>query len=321
MATPGVDLDDVQMHIDDATIQLSTHRLTTPFPESVISITRTSSPNTSKEHPSSPEYTPRELAEQAKARQERQSAREMRWVARERANRSKSPVPMTPMRASTGGIEKRKSTGKWKSKATDSRLSSDLDRLLVGDSSASRALQGSQHPLRAILHSLPGFTYDTELDNVKFRKGQRVQLGIEDLMASGGRDVAKEWLEEFLLLTFEIKAKVLERYPMCRELDDVPLGYITMAKDVETFINKLPYDRAFKVRRTMERRLCQPYDMRKLVEWTIRARCRFLETKPKMVPGFGPFGQMSKEEGTDLEKRLWAAVDARGYAMPRAHDD
>ncbi|KAL0943435.1 uncharacterized protein CTRU02_201322 [Colletotrichum truncatum] len=322
MAVSAVDLDDFQMRIDDGQTQLNTHPLP-PLAEEVTVNTGASSPNTSKGHLSSPDLTSRDSLGQT-SRQDRHNDCKVRWFTHEKTKHTRSS--MTPTKASPNGIEKRKSSGKRKTKATDARLSSELDRLLVGDGpSASpqqdRSLHRIQHPLRAVLHSLPGFMFDEELDNIKFRKHQRVLVGVEGLMMDGGKDAAKEWLEKFLLLIFETKAEVLKRYPMCRELDDVPLGFITLAKDVETIINNLPYDPALKIRRTMERRLCQSYDMRRLVEWTIRARWRFLQSKPKIVPGFGAFGQKSSCEGTELEKRLWAAVDARGNNTAKTHND
>ncbi|KZL77333.1 inorganic pyrophosphatase [Colletotrichum tofieldiae] len=246
----------------------------------------------------------------------RQNAREARWVARTGVNEPPSPATLNSLHMARGGIEK-KSSKKWKSRATDSKLSIELDRLLVGDDASvastqqSHAIYRIQHPLRAVLHSLPGFTYDTELDNVTFRKHKRVLFGIEGLMEEGGRDAAKEWLEGFLLLTFETIGRVLGSYPLCRELDDIPNGFVIMAREVEAAISRLPSQSAIRARRAMERRLCQSYDLRKLVDWTIRARQRFLESKPKIMPGFGAFGQVMIEKGTDLEERLWAAVDIR----------
>ncbi|GKT41098.1 uncharacterized protein ColSpa_01279 [Colletotrichum spaethianum] len=215
-----------------------------------------------------------------------------------------------------GGIGK-KTSKKWKNRVNDSKLSIELDRLLVGDDASAASIQQShaiyriQHPLRAVLHSIPGFTYDTELDNVTFRKHKRVLFGIEGLVEEGGRDAAKEWLEGFLVLAFETMLKVLKSYPLCRDLDDVPNGSVIVARDVEKAITKLPCPSSLRARRAMERRLSQSYDLMKLVEWTIRARQRFLEQKPKIMPGFGVFGHVTTEEGTDLEKRLWAVVDTR----------
>ncbi|TDZ68374.1 hypothetical protein CTRI78_v002161 [Colletotrichum trifolii] len=261
-----------------------------------------------------------QTVEQTKARRARLIANERSGVACGRAGRSRSPV--TPAKISHGGVDKK---SKRSGKATESKLSSELERLLVGDdlpAGQTRAPNRMQHPLRAVLHNLPGFTFGSELDSVKFCEPQRVIVGINTLMAEGGdergKDLAKEWLEGFLLLTFETIANVLERYRMCKELDDVPLGYITMASDVETKINSLPDDPlsspddpSFKSRRAMESQLCQSNNLQKLVEWTISARRRFLQHKPKSMPGFGTFVQAVQHEGSDLEKRLWAAVDAQ----------
>ncbi|KAK1983968.1 hypothetical protein LZ30DRAFT_712774 [Colletotrichum cereale] len=260
--------------------------------------------------------TPVRLNETAKSRKMRQNAREARWIARNSANEPPSPATLNSLHMARGGIEK-KTSKKWKSRATDSKLSIELDRLLVGDDASATLIQQShaiyriQHPLRAVLHSLPGFTYDTELDNVTFRKHKRVLFGIEGLMEEGGRDAAKEWLEGFLLLTFETISTVLKSYPLCKELDDVPNGFLIMARDMETAVSKLPCQSALRPRRAMERRLCQSYDLRRLVEWTLRARQRFLESKPRGMPGFGAFGQVTAEKGTALEERLWAVVDVQ----------
>ncbi|KAK1998819.1 hypothetical protein LX36DRAFT_690484 [Colletotrichum falcatum] len=245
-----------------------------------------------------------------------QNAREARWIARNSANEPPSPATLNSLHMARGGIQK-KTSRKWKSRVTDSRLSIELDRLLVGDDASatsieqSRAIYRIQHPLRAVLHSLPGFIYDTELDNVTFRKHKRVLFGIEGLVEEGGRDAAKEWLEGFLLLTFETLNKVLESYPLCKELDDVPNGFLILARDVEMAVCKLPCQSGLRPRRAMERRLCQSYDLRRLVEWTLTARRRFLESKPRIMPGFGTFGQITAEKGTALEERLWAVVDSR----------
>lgn len=315
------------MQMDGGQTQLNfTETFSRPCPESVAAAPEQKISATSKpaDQLAALTSTPDRSIEQAKLRQERQSAHEVRWGSRERASQAKSPA--TPSRVSPGGIEKKRAR-KWKSRAADSRLSSELDRLLVGGSApAASALQSYaiyrvQHPLRAVLHSLPGFTFDTELDSVKFRKHQRVLFGVEGLMEEGGRDAAKEWLEGFLILTFETIATVLKAYPTCKELDDVPMGFVTMARDVETTINKMPYRPALKSRRAMERRLCQSYDMGKLVDWTMKARQRFLESKPKIIPGFGVFGQAIMEEGSELEKRLWAAVDARRNETTSMHYD
>ncbi|OHW98155.1 hypothetical protein CSPAE12_02937 [Colletotrichum incanum] len=260
--------------------------------------------------------TPVQMYDQARARKMRQNAREARWVARTSVNEPPSPATLNSLHMTRGGIEK-KTSKKWKSRATDSKLSIELDRLLVGDGTSATSLQQShaiyriQHPLRAVLHSLPGFTYDTELDNVTFRKHKRVLFGIEGLIEEGGRDAAKEWLEGFLLLTFETIGKVLESYPMCGDLDDIPNGFVIMAREVEAAISRLPCQSAMRARRAMERRLCQSHDLRKLVEWTIKARQRFLGSNPKTMPGLGAFGQVTAKKGTDLEERLWAVVDTR----------
>ncbi|KAK1966898.1 hypothetical protein LY78DRAFT_746809 [Colletotrichum sublineola] len=260
--------------------------------------------------------TPVQSYGQARVKKMRQNARESRWIARDSTNEPPSPATLNSLHMARGRIEK-KTSKKWKSRATDSRLSIELDRLLVGDDASRTSIQQShaiyriQHPLRAVLHSLPGFTYDTELDSVTFRKHKRVLFGIEGLMEEGGRDAAKEWLEGFLLLTFETMNKVLESYPLSKELDDVPNGFLIMARDMEAAVCKLPCQSVLRSRRAMERRLCQSYDLRRLVEWTLRARRRFLESKPKIMPGFGTFGQAAAEKGTALEERLWALVDAR----------
>ncbi|TEA15900.1 hypothetical protein C8034_v001527 [Colletotrichum sidae] len=282
--------------------------------------THPSSPTTTWQRSSSLKFIAQQTIEQTKARRARLIPNERSGVARGRARRSRSPV--TPAKISHGGVDKK---SKRSGKATESKLSSELERLLVGDelpAGQTQAPNRMQHPLRAVLHNLPGFTFGSELDSVKFRKRQRVIVGIDTLMAEGGdergKDLAREWLEGFLLLTFETIANVLERYRMCKELDDVPLGFITMARDVETKINSLPDDPlsspddpSFKSRRAMESRLCQSNNLQKLVEWTISARRRFLEHKPKSMPGFGTFVQAVQHEGSDLEKRLWAAVDAQ----------
>ncbi|KAK2030063.1 hypothetical protein LX32DRAFT_638557 [Colletotrichum zoysiae] len=262
--------------------------------------------------------TPVQPDGQARDVKMRQNAREARWIARNNANEPPSPATLNSLHMKRGGIQK-KTSKKWKSRATDARLSIELDRLLVGDDASASSIQQShaiyriQHPLRAVLHSLPGFTYDTELDNVTFRKHKRVLFGIEGLMEEGGRDAAKDWLEGFLLLTFEKMTEVLKSYPRCKDLDDVPNGFLILARDVEMAVCKLPCQSALRPRRAMERRLCQSYDLGRLVDWTLRARRRFLESKPRIMPGFGTFGQVTAEKGTALEERLWAVVDARRH--------
>ncbi|KAJ0166421.1 hypothetical protein CTA2_7441 [Colletotrichum tanaceti] len=252
-------------------------------------------------------FTPDQLHEQAQARMMRQAARQARRPARTRAATRIS---------SRGGIEKSTARDR-KGKVADWKLSVELDRLLVGDDTAagsapqSRVLNCIQHPLRAVLHGIPGLTYDTELDSVSFRKHRRVLFGIEKLTEEGGRDAAKEWLEGFLLLAFETMGKVMETHPMCKYLDDVPNMFVTVAREMERAIFKLPYSPALRARRAMERRLCLSHDLRKLTEWTLEARRRFLESGPKVMPGFGVFGRITAQKGTELEEQLWAAIDTR----------
>ncbi|KAK1572739.1 uncharacterized protein LY79DRAFT_569868 [Colletotrichum navitas] len=279
-------------------------------------------PQTKTPNPTSPNRelpapaTPVQSYGQARAKKVQQNAREARWIARNSANEPPSPATLNSLHMTRGGIEK-KTSKKWKSRATESKLSIELDRLLVGNDASATSIQQShaiyriQHPLRAVLHSLPGFTYDNELDNVTFRKHKRVLFGIEGLIEEGGRDAAKEWLEGFLLLTFETMTKILKSFPICKELDDVPNGFLILARDVEMAVCKLPCQSVMRPRRAMERRLCQSYDLRRLVEWTLAARRRFLESKPRIMPGFGKFGQVVAEKGTALEEQLWAVVDAR----------
>ncbi|KAK1637690.1 hypothetical protein BDP81DRAFT_295480, partial [Colletotrichum phormii] len=215
-------------------------------------------------------------------------------------------------------VEKQKSK-RWKSKTTDSRLSSELDRLLMGDDASESTSYGEsptaykvQHPLRAALQSLPGFAFGDELDSVIFGKHRRVSCGLADIMEQGGRDAIKVWLEEFLLLAFQTMENIVARHPQFNDMDDVPMGFVILAREMESTSDKSPASRTFsRARRTMERRLRQSYDLRRLIEWVIDARQQFLESKPKPMPGFGVFGQAVVEEGTELEKRLWAAVDAR----------
>ncbi|OLN86845.1 hypothetical protein CCHL11_04529 [Colletotrichum chlorophyti] len=315
MALSVDDSDDTQMNIDDG------HSHLNPNPSTPGSAFGTPGPSTSttkrqKDLFTTPSFTPKQLLEQARSRQERQAARDSRWVVRERANLSRTPVAPHAPRPSPGGIEKKRSK-KWKTRVTDSRLSSELDRLLVGEGAPAAsteqpyALYRVQHPLRAVLHSLPGFTFDTELDSVKFRKHQRVLFGVETLMEEGGRDAAKEWLEGFLLLTFQTMAEVVAHHPPFKHIEDIPLGFVTVARDMETAISELPHEPSLRARRAMERRLCQSYDMTKLVEWTFKARKRFLSSAPKLVPGFGAFGQKNGDNASELEKSLWAAIDAQ----------
>ncbi|KAK1657904.1 hypothetical protein BDP55DRAFT_520527, partial [Colletotrichum godetiae] len=215
-------------------------------------------------------------------------------------------------------VEKQKSK-RWKSKTTDSRLSSELDRLLVGDDASESTSYGEspiaykvQHPLRAALQSLPGFAFGEELDSVIFGKHRRVLFGLADIMEQSGRDAIKVWLEEFLLLAFQTIENIVARHPQFNDMDDVPMGFVILAREMESTSDKSPASRTFsRARRTMERRLRQSYDLRRLIEWVIDARQQFLESKPKPMPGFGVFGQAVVEEGTELEKRLWAAVDAQ----------
>ncbi|KAK6218844.1 hypothetical protein QIS74_06053 [Colletotrichum tabaci] len=252
-------------------------------------------------------FTPDQLHEQTQARKMHQAAHQVRGPPRTRAATRNSL---------RGGIEK--STAKnRKGKVADWKLSVELDRLLVGDDTSaasaphSRVLYCIQHPLRAVLHGIPGLTYDTELDSVSFRKHRRVLFGIERLTEEGGRDAAKEWLEGFLLLIFETMGKVMDNYPMCKDLDDVPNMFVTMAREMERVIGNLPYSPALRARRAMERRLCHSHDLRKLTEWTLEARQRFLESGPKVMPGFGVFGRITAQKGTELEEQLWAAIDTR----------
>ncbi|TQN69501.1 hypothetical protein CSHISOI_05986 [Colletotrichum shisoi] len=251
--------------------------------------------------------SPDQRHEQTQARKMHRAARQVKWSARTRAATRNSL---------RGGIQKRAAKDR-KGKVADWKLSVELDRLLVGDDTSaastpqSRVLYCIQHPLRAVLHGIPGLTYDTELDSVSFRKHRRVLFGIERLTEEGGRNAAKEWIEGFLLLIFETMSKVMDNYPMCKDLDDVPNMFVTMAREMDSVISNLPYSPALRARRAMERRLCHSHDLRKLTEWTLEARERFLESGPKVMPGFGVFGRVTAQKGTELEEQLWAVIDTR----------
>ncbi|KAF4779911.1 hypothetical protein HER10_EVM0007720 [Colletotrichum scovillei] len=233
---------------------------------------------------------------------------------------SRKPSPAQHYRhvKTSAKVEKQKSR-RWKSKTADSRLSSELDRLLVGDDTSEGSFFGEsptaykvQHPLRAALQSLPGFSFDDELDSVTFGKHRRVLFGLAEIMEQGGRDTIKVWLEEFLLLAFQTMEKIVARHPQSNDMDDVPMGFIILAREMESTTDKSPASRSFsRARRTMERRLRQSYDLRRLIDWVVDARRKFLGSKPKPMPGLGIFGQAAVEEGTELEKRLWAAIDAQ----------
>ncbi|KXH49852.1 hypothetical protein CSIM01_03989 [Colletotrichum simmondsii] len=233
---------------------------------------------------------------------------------------SRKPSPTQHYRhvKTSAKVEKQKSR-RWKSKTADSRLSSELDRLLVGDDTPEGFSFGEsptaykvQHPLRAALQSLPGFTFDDELDSVIFGKHRRVSFGLADIMEQGGRDAVKIWLEEFLLLAFQTMENIVARHPQSNDMDDVPMGFVILAREMESTTDKSPASRSFsRARRTMERRLRQSYDLRRLIDWVLDARRKFLGSKPKPMPGFGIFGHAALEEGTELEKKLWATIDAQ----------
>ncbi|EXF81423.1 hypothetical protein CFIO01_01085 [Colletotrichum fioriniae PJ7] len=250
--------------------------------------------------------------------QQIQGTRDIKRGARGLPSRKPSPAQHYRHVKTSAKVEKQKSR-RWKNKTADSRLSSELDRLLVGDDNPEDPSSGQspiaykvQHPLRAALQSLPGFTFDDELDSVIFGKHRRVSFGLADIMEQGGRDAVKVWLEEFLLLAFQTIENIVARHPQFNHMDDVPMGFVILAREMESTTDKSPASRSFsRVRRTMERRLRQSYDLRRLIDWVLDARRKFLGSKPKPMPGFGIFGQAAVEEGTELEKKLWAAIDAQ----------
>ncbi|OHF01790.1 hypothetical protein CORC01_02981 [Colletotrichum orchidophilum] len=262
---------------------------------------------------------------QNSASQQRDRGRDVKRSARELPSRKKSPEqPYRHVRQSAK-VEKKKSK-KWKSKTADSsKLSSELNRLLVGDDTTAGTSLGEsptaykvQHPLRAALHNLPGFAFDDELDSIIFGKHRRVSFGLAELMEEGGRDAIKVWLEEFLLLAFQTMETIVARYPRYNDLDEVPMGFVFLVREMESATEKSPaYPTFSRARRVMERRIRQSYDLRRLIDWVLDARRRFLESKPKPMPGFGVFGQMVLEEGTELEKQLWAVVDAKTSGTAR----
>ncbi|KAK1539043.1 uncharacterized protein CCOS01_00357 [Colletotrichum costaricense] len=250
--------------------------------------------------------------------------RDIRRGARGLPSRKPSPAQHYRHVKTSAKVEKQKSR-RWKSKTADSRLSSELDRLLVGEDTSEGSFFGVsptaykvQHPLRAALQGLPGFSFDDELDSVTFGKHRRVLFGLAEIMEQGGRDAIKVWLEEFLLLAFQTMENIVARHPQSNDMDDVPMGFVILAREMESTTDKSPASRSFsRARRTMERRLRQSYDLRKLIDWVLDARRKFLESKPKPMPGFGIFGQAAVEEGTELEKKLWATVDAQTTGAAR----
>ncbi|KAK7452579.1 hypothetical protein Landi51_04467 [Colletotrichum acutatum] len=249
---------------------------------------------------------------------QQKSTRDVKRGTRGLPSRKPSPAQHYRLVKTSAKVEKQKSR-RWKSKTADSRLSSELDRLLVGDDTSDGSFFGEsptaykvQHPLRAALQSLPGFSFDDELDSVTFGKHRRVAFGLADIMEQGGRDAVKVWLEEFLLLAFQTMKNIVARHPQSNDMEDVPMGFVMLAREMESTTDKSPTSRSFsRARRTMERRLRQSYDLRRLIDWVLDARRKFLESKPKPMPGFGIFGQAAVEEGTELEKKLWAAIDAQ----------
>ncbi|KAK1710569.1 uncharacterized protein BDZ83DRAFT_591352 [Colletotrichum acutatum] len=249
---------------------------------------------------------------------QQKSTRDIKRGTRGLPSRKPSPAQHYRLVKISAKVEKQKSR-RWKSKTADSRLSSELDRLLVGDDTSDGSFFGEsptaykvQHPLRAALQSLPGFSFDDELDSVTFGKHRRVAFGLADIMEQGGRDAVKVWLEEFLLLAFQTMKNIVARHPQSNDMEDVPMGFVILAREMESTTDKSPTSISFsRARRTMERRLRQSYDLRRLIDWVLDARRKFLESKPKPMPGFGIFGQAAVEEGTELEKKLWAAIDAQ----------